>query len=543
MKTVEADVIIVGSGVAGALVAERLARAGIGVAVLEAGSRVDRAQALGRYFNAPIKTPESPYRATPEADFPLSADRGHWYRQSGPDTFKSTYLKAVGGTTWHWLGTCLRFLPNDFRLKSLYGQGVDWPIGYGELEPFYLEAERELGVAGDSNEDLGSPRSGRFPLPAIAPSYLDQVFERALDGTGFAVRTTPQARNSVVHDGRPACCGSASCIPLCPVQAKYDATVHLRKAERQGAVVHESTTATAVEADANGRIAAIRFRRPDLSEGVAQGRLYVLAAHAMETPRLLLHSRSERTPAGVANRSDQVGRHLMDHPIKLSWALSGEPVWPYRGPLSTAGIENLRDGPVRASRAGLRIQIGNAGWTWGTGGALTLPRTLAESGLRGEALRNAAVDQAARHVELASLIEQLPDAGNRMVLDARDKDHYGVPLPRLHYAIGDYSRDGLAAAQGIHDRIFTKLGATDIHHQPEFQGAGHIIGTCRMGEDPAHSVVDPALRCHDHDNLHILGSAVFPTSGTANPTLTIAALALRLAGDIKATLKHGERRS
>ena len=263
----------------------------------------------------------------------------------------------------------------------------------------------------------------------------------------------------------------------------------------------------------------------------------------METPRLLLHSRSERTPAGVANRSDQVGRHLMDHPIKLSWALSGEPVWPYRGPLSTAGIENLRDGPGRSSRAGLRIQIGNAGWTWGTGGALTLPRTLAESGLRGEALRNAAVDQAARHVELASLIEQLPNADNRIVLDTKDKDHYGVPLPRLRYAIGDYSRDGLAAAQGIHDRIFAKLGATDIHHQPEFQGAGHIIGTCRMGEDPAHSVVDPALRCHDHDNLHILGSAVFPTSGTANPTLTIAALALRLAGDIKATLKHGERRS
>lgn len=543
MKTVEADVIIVGSGVAGALVAERLARAGIGVAVLEAGSRIDRAQALGRYFNAPIKTPESPYRATPEADFPLSVDREHWYRQSGPDTFKSTYLKAVGGTTWHWLGTCLRFLPNDFRLKSLYGQGVDWPIGYDELEPFYLEAESELGVAGDSNEDLGSPRSGGFPLPAIASSYLDQVFERALDGTGYEVRATPQARNSLAHDGRPPCCGSASCIPLCPVQAKYDATVHLRKAERWGATVHESTTATVLETGANGRIAAIRFRRPDLSEGIARGRLYVLAAHAMETPRLLLHSRSERTPAGVANRSDQVGRHLMDHPIKLSWALSGEPVWPYRGPLSTAGIENLRDGPARSSRAGLRIQIGNAGWAWGTGGALTLPRTLAESGLHGEALRNAAVDQAARHVELASLVEQLPDADNRMVLDAKDKDHYGVPLPRLRYAIGDYSRNALAAAQGVHDRIFAKLGATDIHHQPEFQGAGHIIGTCRMGEDPAHSVVDPALRCHDHDNLHILGSAVFPTSGTANPTLTIAALALRLAGNIKATLKHRERRS
>ena len=195
MKAVNADVIIVGSGVAGALVAERLARAGIGVAVLEAGSRIDRAQALGRYFNAPIKTPESPYVATPEADFPLSIDRGHWYRQSGPDTFKSTYLKAVGGTTWHWLGTCLRFLPNDFRLKSLYGRGVDWPIGYDELEPFYLEAERELGVAGESNEDLGSPRSGGFPLPAIASSYLDQVFERLL--TAPASRSGQRPRHAI----------------------------------------------------------------------------------------------------------------------------------------------------------------------------------------------------------------------------------------------------------------------------------------------------------------------------------------------------------
>ena len=324
MKAVEADVVIVGSGVAGALVAERLARAGIGVAVLEAGPRVDRAEALARYFNAPIKTPESPYLATPEADFPLSADRGHWYRQSGPDHFKSTYLKAVGGTTWHWLGTCLRFLPNDFHLKSLYGRGVDWPIGYDDLEPFYLEAERELGTAGDSSEDMGSPRSGSFPMPAIAPSYLDRVFERALEGTGYEVRSTPSARNSRVHDDRPACCGSASCIPLCPVQAKYDATVHLHKAERLGAAVHERATATAVETDANGRIAAIRFRRPDLSQGVAQGRLYVIAAHAMETPRLLLNSRSERARRpGWPTARIRWGRNLMDHPIQLSWALAG----------------------------------------------------------------------------------------------------------------------------------------------------------------------------------------------------------------------------
>ena len=536
MSDIAADVVIVGSGVAGALLAERLARAGVRVAILEAGPRIDRQEALARYFNAPFKTPESPYTATPEADFPLTMDSGHWYRQSGPDPFKSTYLKAVGGTTWHWLGTCLRLLPNDFRLHSRYGQGVDWPLNYEDLEPFYLQAEWELGVAGDSSEDLGSPRSGPFALPPIALSYLDKVFGRALSGAGYEVSATPQARNSTVRDGRPACCGSASCIPICPVQAKYDATLHLAQAERRGAVLYPSTTATVVAVDARDRIEGIHFRRPDLSGGIARGRHYVIAAHGIETPRLLLHSRSDRTPDGVANRSGQLGRNLMDHPIQLSRAVAGERVWPYRGPLSTAGIENLRDGQMRSKRSSFRIQIGNAGWSWSTGAPVTLAGELAEAGLRGDGLREAAAHQAARHVELAALTEQLPQAENRVLLDPRDKDHYGVPLPRIHYAVDGYARAGLTAAREVHNRIFARLDSTEVHHHDEFQGAGHIIGTCRMGDDPLTSVVNGELQSHDHDNLHVLGSATFPTSGTANPTLTIAALSLRLAKRLKGLL-------
>ena len=540
MTEIQADVVIVGSGIAGALVAERLARAGARVAILEAGRRIDRAEAVGRFAAAPVKTPESAYPVGPEADHPLSEDPDHWYRQSGPDKFKSTYLKVAGGTTWHWLGTCLRFLPSDLRLQSQYGQGVDWPIGYDELEPHYLQAERELGVAGDSGQDLGSPRSGDFPLPQIAPSYLDQAFQRALAGTGYQVRATPQARNSKVHDGRPACCGSASCIPVCPVGAKYDATVHLAKAERQGAVLHDRTTAVRVETDAANAVSGIRFRRPDLSEGIARGRLHVIAAHAIETPRLLLHSHSERNPAGVANRSGQVGRNLMDHPTQLSWALAGERVWPYRGPTSTSGIENLRDGEARKRRASFRVEIANDGWAWPNGGAFALAGNLASQGLRGPALRRAVADQASRHLRLASLIEQLPLPGNRIVLDEAERDHYGVPLPRIHYQVEDYALAGLAAARKVHDALFAKLGATAIGHRQEFEGPGHIIGTCRMGDDPAHSVVDRNLRCHDHRNLYLAGSATFPTSGTANPTLSIAALSLRLAAELQAAL-FGER--
>ena len=536
MSDIEADVIVVGSGIAGALLADRLAGDGVRVAILEAGPRIDRGQALGRYFQAPFKTPESPYEATPEADFPLTIDSGHWYRQSGPDQFKSTYLKAVGGTTWHWLGTCLRLLPNDFHVRSRYGRGVDWPLSYDDLEPFYLQAERELGVAGDSAEDLGSPRSGAFSLPPIPLSYLDRVFARALSGTGYRVSTTPQARNSTAWDGRPACCGSASCIPICPVQAKYDATVHLTRAERRGAALHPSTTATVVSVDDRGRIEGVHFRRPDLSGGTARGQHYVIAAHAVETPRILLHSRSDRAPDGVANRSGQVGRNLMDHPVQLSRAIAGEPVWPYRGPLSTAGIENLRDGHLRSRRSGFRIQIGNSGWSWSTGSPFTLAGDLAKAGLRGKALREATAHQAARHVELAALAEQLPQPENRLVLDPHEKDRYGVPLPRFHYAVDAYARAGLTAARDTHNRIFARLGGSRVQHHDEFQGAGHVIGTCRMGDDPATSVVDSDLRSHDHDNLHLLGSATFPTSGTANPTLTIAALSLRLADRLQGLL-------
>ena len=353
-------------------------------------------------------------------------------------------------------------------------------------------------------------------------------------GTGGS--GNPQARNSVTHDGRPACCGSASCIPICPVGAKYDASFHVAKAERAGAELRECATATRLETDAAGRIVRVVFQRPDRSAGVAIGRAVVLAAHAVETPRLLLHSRSEQWPRGVANSSDAVGRNLMDHPIQLSWALAGEPVWPYRGPISTSGIENLRDGEVRRQRGAVRTQISNDGWNWPTGGAFTAAAALAQGGLRGAELRAAVAEQTARHVQLASLVEQLPSAANRVALDARDKDIYGVPLPRIHFDIGGYARDGLAAARATHDAVFAKVNASAVRHKDEFQGAGHIIGTCRMGTDAKTSVVDANLRAHDHPNLYMLGSAVFPTSGTANPTLTIAALALRLAERLKDAL-------
>src|SRR5690606_26262884 len=210
------------------------------------------------------------------------------------------------------------------------------------------------------------------------------------------------------------CCGSASCIPVCPVQAKYDATVHIEQAKANGAVVHAATTATFVETGADDNVTAIRFTRRDGTTGRATGKLFIIAAHAIETPRLLLASTSERTPNGVANSSDLVGRNLMDHPTQLSWASSNDPVWPYRGPLSTSGIENLGDGPFRSDRGAFRIEIGNDGHSWPTGAPVTSAAELVKQGLRGEKLNAALRDTTSRHIRLASLVEQLPDPENRV---------------------------------------------------------------------------------------------------------------------------------
>jgi choline dehydrogenase-like flavoprotein len=241
-------------------------------------------------------------------------------------------------------------------------------------------------------------------------------------------------------------------------------------------------------------------------------------------------------PDGVANSSGQVGRNLMDHPTQLSWALAPKPVWPYRGPLSTSGIENLRDGSFRRERPAIRIEIGNDGWAWPKGAPTSTAAELARTGLRGKALDGALRGEASRHVRLAGQVEQLPDPRNRVTLDPDQRDIYGVPLPRIDFRLDDYVEAGLAEARALHEEIFARLRATDLQHRDRAEGAGHIIGTARMGDDPKHSVVDRDLRSHDHQNLFILGSAVFPSSATANPTLTIAALSLRAVDRVKQAL-------
>lgn len=537
-ETVTADVLIVGAGVAGSLIAYELAQSGAHVTVLESGPSVDRGEAVDLFRKAVAKVPESAYADVPYAPRPSTLDLRAYYVQDGPDTFAATYERRVGGTTWHWLGTALRLLPNDFKMQTAYGVGIDWPISYDDVAPWYDRAERELGVSGDEKADLGgAPRSGPYPLPPIAQSYLDGRVGVAASKIGLNVAPTPQARNSQAYDDRPPCCGNASCIPVCPIGAKYDGAVHAQKARGKGVRILQQSIAYAVDVAPGGTIEAIRFKRPDGSKHRATAKLFVIAAHAIETPKLLLISRTSAVPNGVANSSGQMGRNLSDHPTQLSWALTKEPVYPYRGPLSTSGIEMLRDGAFRSKRSAFRIEIGNDGWSWPFGWPTDSAKALIDRGLSGAALQRALDERMQREIRFASLNEQLADSQNRIVPDWDSRDAIGIPRPRITYRLDRYALDGMDEAKRMHDRLFDALGVTERHHSPSFQSAGHIMGTYRMGRDPKTSVADADCRSHDHANLYFAGSGLFPTFGTANPTLTIVALALRTADAIRTTLR------
>ncbi len=531
-----ADVVVVGSGVAGALVAWRLAKAGASVIVLEAGPRIDRERAVETFRNAFPKVPESPYPSADHAQRPSVLDIGvpgtGYFVQAGPEPFGSTYQRIVGGTTWHWLGSCPRLLPSDFAMRSRYGVGLDWPIGYDDLEPWYVRAERALGVAGEDSRDLGSPRSAGYAMDVVPTSYLDAVVGRAAARIGLRLEPTPQARNTETFNDRPRCEGNSNCIPICPIAAKYDALVHLELAAEAGARIVADAVVFDVLLRPDGTTRGVTYRRPDGTDATVGARAVVLAANAVETPKLLLMSAGGR---GIANSSDQVGRNLMDHPIQLSWALSAEPVYPQRGPLATSGIESTRESTARDQRSAFRIEIGNDGFRFPIGDPTA---EFAEGSGRpafvrlregGKALARRWEDHVSRAIRFASLTEQLPDPENRVTPAFDQLDPIGLPRPRIAFRVGEYSRAGMSAAQAVHEQLFDALAASRRNHSDIAFGAGHLMGTTRMGDDPATSVVDADGRSHDCPNLYVVGSSVFPTVGTANPTLTLAALSLRTA--------------
>ena len=590
MSSADYDVVIVGAGISGALIANELAAQGAKVLILEAGETTAVRQTfIDDFYAAAIKTPGAPYPATgdaPRPDVPLNGDwknpaafpndPRYYFVQTGPDAFGSTYERVTGGTTQHWLGTALRFFPEDFKTQTKFGHGDDWPMDYADLEPWYTKAEYEIGVAGDASVDekVGIDHSKPYPMQPVPASWSDQVIKKKLDGQTFDGKTisvdlTPQARNTDYYDKRPMCMGNTSCVPVCPIQAKYDATVHLKKAVAQPtpATIQTQSVVHRVEVDASsGEVTGVTYKKWDGSEHTVTAKRYVLAAHAIETAKILLMSPWKTDAKGnditVANSSGLVGKRLMDHICLVAWGLSDAPLHPYRGPLSTSGIGAFRHGEFRSEAAAFRIELGNEGWNWPTGAPDTMVGALVNGqGLFGSKLRAALHDNSVKQVRIALELEATALNASYIKPSATFKDQFGIPRPEVHYCIGDaaepkgdYTLKGYKKAAELYPQLFEAAGITDhtcVDTKPgtpglftyqgvnyQYRGAGHVIGTYTMGAAPDSSVVDRNQRCWDHKNLFLVGSGVFPTTATANPTLTIAALALwaaqTIANDLKA---------
>lgn len=521
----EYDVVIVGAGVAGALFADRISKSGMRILILEAGPEAKhRNEYKDQYWSSLVKTPDSPYVKNVEAPTPNDLDPHAYYVQKGLTHFRSGYERMVGGTTWHWLGTALRFRPNDFKMKSLYGKGVDWPLAYEDIESWYDLAEKELGVAGDS-----SSRKTPFPKRMIELSYSDKKIRNALEKEKFQGYDLPVVATAQARDP-DLCMGSRTCIPLCPMGAKYEARVHVERAVKKGVELRAKSVVHFLDLGDDGRIKRLQYTKWDGSKEWVRAKHFVLAGNAMEIPKLLLMSGQKSFHSGLSNSSDCVGRYLMDHVEQLSWALTKEPVYSYRGPRSTAGIERFCDGDFRKKHAAFRIELSNEGWQWPTGGIEAYAKELIDQGFYGKALREALQTRRNHELAIFALTEQLPEADNRVQLSDK-KDVLGLPRPEIHYNVGAYEKSGMQYARKVQEFVYKKLGVTEMHFRQHSESAGHIMGTTRMGLDPRKSVVDTQLRSHDHPNLFILGSGVFPSSAAVNPTLTIAALSLKAASD------------
>jgi fructose 5-dehydrogenase large subunit len=546
-----ADVVIVGAGVAGSLAARELAESGLSVLVLDAGPRVTRGEIVENFRNSPATTRAltTPYPPKPWALAPFYDEAGNaldYLQVDGPDgyAYQTDYLRVVGGTTWHWAGCAWRHLPNDFRLKSQYGVGRDWPISYEELEPYYYRAEVEMGVCGPDpsrgGEDLGSPRRQPYPMDKMPLTHAGRVLSDALSKhTGYRVVHEPEARNTRPYDGRPTCAGNNNCMPICPIGAMYNGMESVVKAERAGARVMENAVVYRIETDAsNQKVTAIHFYDPDKRSYRVTGKTFLLAAHNIESIKILLMSKDDKNPDGVSNRTDQVGRYMMEHAGTEVQFTSRDPVWMGQGPQHNAAIDTFRDGPWQGEMASAITRIDDSNQTpYITAAAL-------KKGLVGKPLDQAIRHGVAHRLELSTHHAVLPNPDNRMTLATDKRDMLGLPFPKIWYSIDDYTKKSARRTVKMYEEIFKAMGATDITYIPDannplmFAAQDHPMGGALMGDDPNTSVCDRDCRSHEQKNLYFASSAVFVTTGTANPTLTVAAVALRVADTIRAELRH-----
>ncbi len=513
------DVVIVGAGAAGGVMAKELAEAGMSVVVLEAGPLYDPQK---DFASDELAMKRLGWQETRIVDGTNPLTMGH--NNSG---------RGVGGGTIHWTGVFLRFHASDFRTRTTDGVGDDWPISYEELAPYYERIEREIAVSGPKHFPWGDFQ-GPYPYPEREPlSPNAYKFQEGCQKLGIQTVVTPLAILSAPFDGRPPCINRGFCNQGCMPNAKFSTLiVHIPKAIAAGAEVLPDCTVTRIVMGPDGLARGVEFVH-DGHTYEQRARMVVLSAYVVENPRLLLNSATERYRDGLANSSGMVGRAIMPHSSYDVYGKYSQEIRLYKGTPVLATTQDFYATDPRRSFA--------RGYTLHAHGARPLAFIKAISDSRNEGflwgnkLREKALEYN-RYGRITLVGEVLPNPDNRVTL-AEEKDEYGLPRARVTFSYGDNDQKLIEHAVDMMKKITIAGGGT-----PEFitSDTAHLMGGCRMGDDPGSSVVNRDCRSHDIENLWICDASVFVTSGGGNPTATVLALALRTADRIKEKARKRE---
>lgn len=512
------EVLIVGSGVAGGLIAEHLLAAGVGpVTMLEAGSHV------------PMRDRRSWLDFVTAGSLPYAglSDAAGDYTASGPTPWQieGGRLIARGGSTLHWGGWCPRMKPEDFELESRIGSGgLDWPFSYDDLQPYYERAERYLQVAGDS-QSQDPPRRRPYPFEAAPFTLTDGVFIEALERLGASAGHLPLARNARRINGHAQCQTYGTC-DYCPVGARFTGDQPLdrlrsRQDRRHGRASFDLKLGVAARRVlVRRKHQAVGVEYVDLATGavkVIEAERIILCAGSYETPKLLLASASPSWPQGIGNDTDQVGRYLIAHPFFFARGIA---------PTNPLRLQEELNFPTATSRHWDTPELQAEGKF-----ILTKAQTpfLDVAAQMAEGRSTAEIEAATTGAQTMDLFGsiQIFSAFENRVLPGNGTTRFGLPKTQIETPMPAFSPAFEQKILERMNRVLAEMGYTPVFAGPFPQRGDHAMCTCRMSDSPARGVVDPSLRVHGMDNLHVVSNAVFPSGSAANPTLTLAAVAFR----------------
>jgi choline dehydrogenase-like flavoprotein len=543
----QVDFVVIGSGAAGGIMAKQLSTAGFSVVVLEQGSwgkygrehEYSKDELLNRYPSDEDRLMSNP-RTQPNT-----------FRRSASDETRPgshSYGCVVGGGTVSYGGSSWRHLPWEFNEAStvgtISGTGLaDWPITYDELEPYYTQAEWEMGISGQRvDTPFVAPMSREYPVPPVPMKSSGALFYRAADKLGLTVVPGPLAIITRPYMGRSACVNCGMCSDFgCHVRARSSSAVTMipQAIASGNCEVRARSYVREISTDDRGRVTGVVYFNELRQEVFQPSRAVVLSANGSESPRLLLMSKSNRFPDGLANSNGVVGKYLMLGNVVSVNGLMEHRLNDYKGVVSgTAIVDWVPSDSARGFYGGGRMT--SRGYatpiSYGLGGlSPDAPRW-------GAGYKQALREEAGRRITVTSFTTVLPLETNRVDLDPDVKDAWGLPAMRI---TSQSHPDDMKNAEFFRQKsieVLEAAGATNIWAPPvnDSRGSAHNRGTCRMGNDPRTSVVDRYHRAHDVPNLFIVDGSNLVTGGRNHPTMTIQALAFRAAENLVRSARAGE---